>query len=180
MCNTLLPKEQNGDKIGRGGMSLVHYSFNYEHWEFRQETGLDRGKDCSLEYIDENNEWNNSIICAQVKATKSSDTYELKSKDVFSYPLETKTLNYALRSNNAFLLLFCDLTEEIVYYLPLQDYFIENESEHEKLISNNNKTLNIHIPKTNIVRRDSDEELIELANSSYNYNNGKISKDLTD
>ena len=92
---------------------------------------------------------------------------------------EKKTINYALRSKDAFILFLCDLTNEKVYYLPIQDYFINNPENYEKLEKDTEK-MNIRIPVANVLLRDDDEELVKLSYASYNYNNNKVYKTMSD
>ena len=180
MSDVILPREVEEEKIGRGGMVLAHAAFNYEHWDFRLESGSDVGRDCSFEYVDDHNSWFNRTLHAQVKATKVPDNYKLKTKDCFSFCLEIKTINYALRSNDAFLLLFCVLTTKKVYYLPIQDYFINNEEMYEKLEMKNKGKIALHIPFKNIVNADNEAELIELTRASYCFRNNRVHKEFTD
>ena len=180
MPEVILPKEVDLEKTGRGGMALVHYAFDYNHWEFRLETGADRGTDCAFEYIDEDNQWHHATIRGQVKGTKSPDSYRLKTEDCFSYSLEIKTINYALRSRDAFLLFFCDLINSKVYYLAIQDYFIENESRYKNLEEKNGGTMALHIPIANVVTKDDDSALVELAKCTYTFRNNRVSKERND
>lgn len=180
MADTVLPYEVEMEKTGRGGMALVHFAFNYDHWEFRQETGADKGRDCAFEYIDEDNSWPNATIRGQVKGTKTPDSYRLKNEECFSYKLERKTINYALRSNDAFLLLLADLVNNKVYYLPIQDYFIENESEYATLEKKNDGGMMLHIPIANVVTKDEDAALVELAKCTYTFRQNRVHKEKND
>lgn len=87
----------------------------------------------------------------------------------YSLPMETKTLNYGLHASNAFVLFLVILKggkgKERVYYLPIQEYFIEHPEQHEKLKSGQKK-LSVHIPKKNLVTSE-DEELQRLAKTTY-------------
>lgn len=172
--NEVFPKENDPEKKGRGGMALVHYFFNYNRWEYRQEVGADRGRDCILEYIAED-EWQNGQLSGQVKGTTIINSYRLKTEDCFSFPLEKKTINYALHSKNAFLLLLCDLIEEKVYYLPIQDYFIDDQSLYERLEKETDK-MSLRIPTSNIVKRDDDHALVMLTKASYVFKDGRVIK----
>ena len=175
----VLPRESDRDieNVGRGGLALVHYAFDYNHWEFRQETGADRGTDCILEYID-GKEWHHSVIKGQIKGTKIAEYYLLKSGEYFSFPLEKRTINYALRSNDSFLLFFSDLKNEIVYYLSIQDYFINNPDEYVRLEKETN-SMNMWIPVVNIVRKDDDSDLVQLSKASYSFVSGRVQKIIT-
>ena len=175
MKEIVLPKETVINRTGSGGIALLHYSLNYEHWEFRQETGEDRGRDCVLEYIDESI-WCNYIIQGQVKGTKTPQSYLLKDGMHFSYPLEKKYINYALRSSNASVLFLCDLINELVYFLPIQDYFINNPEKYENLSNPKTESMNVHIPVSNIVTKYEDFELCQLAKATYFFNLGKVVK----
>ena len=62
--------------------------------------------------------------------------------------------------------MFCvDVDDEIVYYLPLQEYFIQHPDLFERL-QNNSSTLAVHVPTDNIVN-ENDLELQEIAKESY-------------
>ena len=193
MTGDILPLEKDTEKTGRGGMALAHKAFNYDHWQYREFTGRDVGMDCQFEYINESDEWINAALHCQVKGTKTLSHYLLKDNLTISYSLDVKTLNYALRDSSAFLLLIGDLVEEKVYYLPIQDYFIENPKMYEKLKSKSKErvklksdgkksdpTLNIHVPLSNLVTYENDEQLIKLAKSSYQLYEGKIIKHNSD
>lgn len=179
MSKAIFPREKDDlEKTGRGGVALLHYALNYNHWEFRQETGADKGRDCSIEYI-EGDEWHNSCLRGQVKGTKTPNSYLLKDGKHFSYQLDKKTINYALRSKDAFVLFFCDLVHERVYYLPIQDYFI-NSPEHYDKLEKDTETMNLRIPVHNIISKNDDVELIMLSRASYVFKNNRVSKAMTD
>ena len=67
--------------------------------------------------------------------------------------------------SSAFVIFYVDTTNEIVYYLPLQDYFISHPTYFDKLDSNKN-SINIHIPSDNIVSEE-DFDLQQIAKSVY-------------
>lgn len=88
---------------------------------------------------------------------KARSTQKLNGKNVISFPMDVKTINYGLGSSVAFVLFLVDVDEKEVYYLPLQDYFISNVSLFNRSESNQDK-MNLHIPCDNIVS-DNDFEL---------------------
>lgn len=157
-----LPKDCSGRKIGARARQLVHCAFDVNHWEYHECTGTDHGIDCIIELI-ENEEWHNKKIEGQIKGTQKPML--LKNENAFSFPLDIKTANYGLGSSIAFVIFFVDVDEERVYYLPLQDYFIANPTEFDRL-EKNKETINIHIPICNVVN-DSDFELQQIAKSVY-------------
>lgn len=157
-----LPQDCPARMIGARARQLVHYSFDVHHWEYHEYTGTDHGIDCVIELV-ENEQWHNKKIEGQIKGTRKP-AY-LQKGDVISFPIEIKTVNYGLGSSVAFVLFVVDVDEENVYYLPLQDYFIANPNEFERL-EKNKETINIHIPTCNIVS-DNDFELQQISKSVY-------------
>lgn len=156
------PQNSEQRKIGARARAILHYTLDADHWEYREETGNDVGRDCVIE-LSENDEWCNHKIEGQVKGTKSPNL--LKDGQTFSFPFEIKTIKYALGSNNAFILFYVDVTSENVYYLPIQDYFITNKVYFSNLNSGQ-ATLNVHIPKGNLLSKN-DTELQDLTRSVY-------------
>ena len=156
------PKDGDPRRIGSRAVAIVHYTFDSTHWEFRQETGNDVGRDCVVELI-ENDSWNNHKIEGQIKGAISIES--LKKCNETSLSIEVKTINYALGSSIPFVLLYVDVTKELVYYLVLQDYFIAHKDLFKKLDGTQEK-LNIRIPLTNILN-ESDEELTSVARITF-------------
>lgn len=163
MC--VLPKDapNSSRAICDRGRALVHYRFNSEHWVYREVTGNDIGIDCELEYV-ENDEYNGDIISCQIKATKNIEKYKIKDNQ-YSFPLDKKTINYALRSSRPFILCLVDVICEKVYYMPIQDYFMNNFSLFEKLESGDG-TVNVHVCMKNEVTNE-DSDLIEISKQGY-------------
>lgn len=157
-----LPKDCNARVIGAEARKLVHYRFSSERWEFHEETGVDNGRDCIVELV-ENEQWGNKKIEGQIKGTRSPK--RLKEKEAFAFSMEIKTVNYGLSSPIPFVLFYVDVDREIVYYLPLQDYFIANPTMFDRLEKNKN-TLDVHIPLDNIVS-EQDFDLQQIAKSVY-------------
>ncbi len=156
----VFPQDCEARKNGSEARGIVHYKISKDHWEYHEITGSDHGIDCSIELI-ENEKFINKKIEGQIKGTKSPN--QLINKDCFSFPMETKTINYGLSSSAAFVLFYVDLANEIVYYLPIQDYFIANPSLFDKL---EQKTISLHIPCDNILNKD-DFDLQQIAKSVY-------------
>lgn len=156
-----LPKDYSARQIASEARKQVHNAFSTEHWEYREETGNDMGRDCIIELV-ENEQWSNRKIEGQIKGTK--EPVFLSDVQSISFPLEVKTINYGLGSSVPFALLYVDVANQVVYYLPIQDYFIENPNLFDKLDSR--KTCCVHIPVDNVVC-DQDESLRLLAKSTY-------------
>ena len=157
-----IPQDKPQRKIGTRAKILLQYKLDVDHWEYREETGNDVGRDCVLE-LTENDEWTNHKIEGQIKGTTCPNL--LASGREFSFPLATKTITYALNANNAFVLFYVEVTNENVYYLPIQDYFIANKGLFDKL-NVDQDTINVRIPKDNLLSSD-DFELQEIARSVY-------------
>ena len=140
---------------------MVHSAFSADNWEYHEETGVDRGRDCTIELI-ENEEFHNHKIEGQIKGTTALRF--INNHTNISFPMAVKNINYGLGCANAFLLLLADVNSGIVYYLPIQDYFIANPDFFDKLDSKS--TLNLHVPVDNVVNED-DNDLQEIAKSVY-------------
>ena len=157
-----VPKDCQQRKIGSKAKAILHYKLNTNHWEYKEETGCDFGRDCIIE-LSENDEWRNHKIECQIKG-KIKPTI-IKNGEFISIPIELKTLNYAIGSPIAFVVFVVNVTNETVYYQSIQEYFIGNKQEQSKLDSDNN-TLNIHIPVINVLS-SNDCELQKYAKKVY-------------
>lgn len=130
-------------------------------WEWHEITGTDHGIDILIELV-EDEMFLNKKIEGQIKGRSSLKV--LKNGEI-SFDLDVKTVNYALSSSNAFVLFLVNTTEETIYYLPIQDYFIANPKLFDKA-ENNDCTVNLHIAPDNILS-ENDIDLREIAKSVY-------------
>ena len=158
------PADCDQRKIGTRAAQILHYKLDADHWEYKQVTGNDVGRDCILE-LSENNQWKNHKIEGQIKGKREPNM--IQNDQFVSFPMDVKTINYALQSSIAFVLFVVDTTKEIVYYQPVQEYAIANPQLLDKL-SGNQKTVNIRIPKQQILSYD-DRELQGLATKTYKF-----------
>ncbi len=156
--------KSNGGTAGteRRGVVLVQYRLNSDEWIYRTETGNDVGRDCVVELV-EDDVCHNHKVEGQVKG-RTKLTF-LDDDKIVSFPLDVKTIEYALGSSTAFVLFVVDTRQEVekVYYQCIQDYCIENKEVFNKL---DQKTINIHIPVSQELS-DSDELLKELSKAIY-------------
>ena len=159
---TKLPKDISPRVIGSTARAIVHRGFNATNWEYREETGCDVGIDCSFDLIEHEN-WTGDKLFCQVKGT-TKPKYICDNKYI-SVELKVSTLNYALSHAFSFVVLYVDINTDIIYYLPIQEYFIANKSLFYKLESGQDK-ISLHVPTDNIVSNDN-INLIEIAKSRY-------------
>lgn len=157
-----MPIDTPQRRIGSRAVAIVHYAIDTEHWEFRQETGNDVGRDCTIE-LSENDKWLNHKVEGQIKGTTKIKC--LRDQKTITFPIETKTINYALGSPIPFILFYVDVKNEIVYFLPIQDYFIANKHLFKKLEDNQVK-MTLHIPNKNTLS-NNDEMLVSIAKNTY-------------
>jgi len=160
---SIVPIDTPQRKIGSRAVAIVHYYMDSNHWEFRQETGNDVGRDCTFE-LSENDEWLNHKIEGQIKGTKKFEPLKTKN-NVVSFSMEVKTINYALRSHCPFVLFYVDVSKENVYYLPIQEYFIDHPDLFAKLDGSQDK-MSLRIPLENLLNQ-SDERLMDIARITY-------------
>lgn len=132
------PKDDEKRKTGSRGRGILHFKLDADHWDYREETGNDYGRDCVVE-LSENDEWLNHKVEGQIKSTASPKFVG----DVVSFPMPVKTIEYALGTHTSFILFVVDTKKEYVYYQCVQQYFIDNKELFDKL---NQQTINIHIP----------------------------------
>ena len=157
------PKDSPQRRIGSRARGIVHYAFSkIGQWEFHEATGNDFGIDCYIE-LSEDGEFCNKKFEGQIKGT--TNPKRLKQEKAFSFSMDAKTIIYGLSSHTAFVLLYVDVNQEVVYYLPIQDYFISRPEMFKKL-DTDQKTINIHIPLDNVVL-ENDFDLVQIAKSTY-------------
>lgn len=162
------PGDSDSLRIDRRACAIVHYRLDLDNWDFKLLTGQDVGYDCIIELSD-NDRWTGKKIEIQIKGTRNLENYALKSDSVISFPLEIKTINYALGCTNAFLLAVVDVEKEKIYIEELHDYICDHPNLAEKLDSDQKK-LSIHVPMSNELNELS-EKLFEIA--SYVYADGR-------
>lgn len=160
----IFPKDNNTRKIASRARQLVHSKINVEHWEFKEETGNDVGRDCILE-LSEDNQWRNHKVEGQIKGT-TVPKYILEDKYI-SFSLEAKTLNYAINSNIPFILFVVDINKEIVYYQCIQDYYHENKREIDSKLGSGQESCSIRISIRSNLNFD-DSYLQTIAKKNYN------------
>lgn len=154
------PKDDEKRKTGSRGRAIVHFQIDSEHWDYREETGNDYGRDCVIE-LSENDEWNNHKVEGQIKGTGS--VKKIDDGAYISFPMPVRTIEYALGTPTAFVLFVADTKTNDVYYQCVQDYFIENKKLFERLEQG---TINIRIPVSqNLVLGDN--PLQELARVTF-------------
>lgn len=132
------PKDDEKRKTGSKGRGIVHFKLNADHWDYREETGNDYGRDCVVE-LSENNEWCNHKVEGQIKGTASPKFVG----NTVSFPMPVKTIEYALGTSTSFILFVADTIKNDVYYQCVQQYFIDNKELFDKL---DQTTINIRIP----------------------------------
>ena len=132
------PKDDEKRKTGSRGRGILHFKLDADHWDYREETGNDYGRDFVVE-LSENDEWLNHKVEGQIKSTASPKFVG----DFVSFPMPVKTIEYALGTHTSFILFVVDTKKEYVYYQCVQQYFIDNKELFDKL---NQQTINIHIP----------------------------------
>lgn len=132
------PKDSTKRKTGSKGRAIVHFKLDANHWDYREETGNDYGRDCTVE-LSENNEWKNHKIEGQIKGTASP----IRVGNDISFPMPVKTIEYALGTSTSFILFVANTESNEVYYQCIQQYFIDHKELFDKL---DQKTINIRIP----------------------------------
>lgn len=150
-----LPKSTSSHAIGREARKQIPLFFNSEIWEHRENTGCDYGLDMIFEYI-ENEEVTGLKIDAQIKG--SIKFKRLKNNDI-TFSLDIKTINYASKSRNPFLLLLYEISSKSAYYFNIKDNInFDIISKIEK----NQSSYQIHIPQENKLKLENNDVLISI------------------
>lgn len=157
-----LPVDGEPRGVGSRAKAIVHYRFNADHWEYREHTGVDVGVDCSFE-LTENEQWTGNQLFCQIKG-RSNPSYN-STDDSVSVVLKVSTVNYALSQANPYVLLLVDVNDESVFYLPIQEYFIDNPTLYKKL-GGNQYDISLRIPRSQKVGPD-DSNLQRIARYRY-------------
>lgn len=157
------PKDTLERRTGSRARAIVHHAIDSNHWDYREETGNDYGRDCILE-LSEEECWNNRKVEGQIKGTKNP--HFIFGGSFLSISIETKTIRYALGSSKAFILFYVDVDNEVVYCQPLQEYFLCHHELFERL--DTQLSLAIRIPADNQLPQ-YDEVLCNLARYTYIY-----------
>ena len=97
------PKDDEKRKTDSKGRGIVHFKLNADHWDYREETGNDYGRDCVAE-LSENNEWCNHKVEGQIKGTASPQFVG----NTVSFPMLVKTIENALGTSTSFILFVAD------------------------------------------------------------------------
>lgn len=165
------PKNCTSRTICTAARAIFPSKLNSIYWEFHELTGTDHGTDMVIEYV-ENEEFHNNKIQIQLKGTTNIQRY--KKKSYYSFPLDIKTINYALESKIAFVLVIVDINSEEVYCIPLQDYFIANIKEYNKVFTTQD-SISIRFTDENLLN-NVEEELREISKECYSNKYNKIIK----
>lgn len=150
----IYPKDTNPRKIGTKGRQLAFSSLNANLWEYHEITGSDFGIDGEVEFSHDG-EFRNERFYCQIKGTEKLTI--LKDKKTISFnEFPVKTLNYALNSRIPFFLFLSDVTNEMVYFVLLNDELITNAEYNEQ------KTITIHLPLENCIQTNEQKLVDEL------------------
>lgn len=151
---------------GRIGVSAIHYYLNAEYWHFRTASGVDIGIDFQIELIEDAINTGRTIFC-QAKSTKNP-VFRYGNTTLCFYTVKRSTMQYWLNMSNPVVLFVVDSREkpETIYYLPIQDYFIQHPEYVKELEQKDEGTYVLRIPIAN--KLESECKLLrELAKKSY-------------
>ena len=98
------PKDDVNRKTGSRARAIVHYQIDSNYWDYREETGNDYGRDCTIE-LSENDEWCNHKVEGQIKGTGLIQIIE--NGKFVSFPMPVITIEYALGYTNCICIVCC-------------------------------------------------------------------------
>lgn len=159
------PADSESRQTDTRACAIVHYQIDPEHWDYKVETGHDVGCDCILE-LAEKGFWRGSRIRVQIKGTKNLERYLLSNKRDLSFPLEAKTIGYALNGTDPFVLMLVDIASERVFFEEIHLHFLANPKLRDKLDSGQQK-ISIRIPTSQQLGTETDADLQAIAKKSF-------------
>jgi hypothetical protein len=143
-----LPKVNVSEfRIENRAKKLVPLCFN-DDWIAKEETGRDFGRDLMMEYTKDGYA-TNERISIQIKGR--SKVNRISNDKLITFPLQVKTIAYALNDSYPFFLFLYDGENNTIYFIELQSYFFNNQEWKR-----NKDTYNIHIPIDNIAKENKD------------------------
>lgn len=132
-----------------------------EFWDYLGSDRNDHGVDHAFELI-ENELFKGYRILSQVKSRTAPEMR----KDHYVLDFPVKTANYAVGCSQPFFLFFVNLTTREAFYLPLQEYFLNNPKKLDAL-EKNKSTIRVFIPVENMV---DNKAMRQFAKAQYSYN----------
>lgn len=154
----MFPKDSPQARTGARARAVLHYALDSYIWEYHEETGLDVGRDCVIELIEEGEYRNHKIEC-RVKGTENVERFRLKDGS-FSVPIKTATLNYGLSSAVPFVVFLVDNKTEDVMFIEVTEYFSSHQNQRERLGRQEKLSIPFSPDKTLI---NNGEELVRIA-----------------
>lgn len=170
-----LPRDSDTRRTDSRACAIVHYQIDSDQWLYRQLTGQDVGVDCQLELSDRNR-WIAKKVEVQIKGTRHIERYLRTGGCSLSYPIDVKTIGYALNSPIPFFLFLVDVVDERVYYHELHEHFIHHPELLAKL-EDGQKTISIRLPVDSVLTAH-DSAIARLADHSYAWVDGEGPKRL--
>ncbi len=156
-----LPEDCPARAICTRSRGIFAYQIDPNKWEWHEQTGTDHGTDIVLE-LSEGECFLGKKIEGQLKGRSK---IEFLKDGRIKFDLDVKTVNYALNNANPFVLFLVDVTNETVYYLTVQDFFIEHPERFEAA-KNNESSVTMHIDPSNTLT-DNPDELLDIAKRVY-------------
>ncbi|MBQ8318733.1 MAG: DUF4365 domain-containing protein [Lachnospiraceae bacterium] len=168
------PKDCPARVVSTRAKSIFVYNLDAKKWEWHEQAGTDHRTDIIIELV-EDGMYKNKKIEGQIKG-RTILNY-LKDGRI-SFGLDVKTVMYALGGYNPFVLFLVDVQNERVYYLPIQEYFLDNPQKFDDLI-NNKESISVHINPYSVMKV-GDDRLCQLAKYVYMGGPGKSLRRIVD
>ena len=156
-----LPEDCSSRAICTRSRGIFAYQIDSNRWEWHEQTGTDHGTDIVLELSD-----GEFFLGKKIEGQlKGRTEIEFLRNGKIKFDLDVKTINYALNNSSPFVLFLVDVKEEKVFYLAIQDYFIDNPDRYVAA-ENNTYSVTLHIDPDSTLTESADE-LIDIAYRVY-------------
>lgn len=103
----------------------------------------DYAVDVTMFHFSDDGQLENGEVRFQLKATECLNV--IRGGEAISFPLKTGDLHYWGMEVFPFVLVVFDASEEVAYFLDVQDYV----SQHPDVVGAERVTVNVHIPRSN-------------------------------
>ncbi|MDV7341336.1 DUF4365 domain-containing protein [Terasakiella sp. A23] len=159
----------NATEIGIEAGRIFQYNLP-NNWIYRsQEDQDDFGIDGEIELKNEIGKalGSDSVFKIQIKGEENSNY--INNGKVLSFTLKVEKLNYYFEFNIPVILIVVEVSSEKVYWLPLTN---NEELRRKANISNQNRTIQIHLPVENILERRNEalaNNLIQVVSDCWGY-----------
>jgi hypothetical protein len=151
-----LPIVDDNAKASEESVLTVRSFFSKKNGFISREEFPDYGSDLEVEMIIDSIEASGKKFPIQIKSSSAFKTIQVENQEYISKPFLTSRLNYLCQRPPAYgLIILYDDTNQSIYYDFAEQVVQRLMAERESQDWQSQKSVNIHIPKTNVITTES-------------------------